>query len=92
MQLLAKTIIFLLIDGLFASPFIGLPEKNSQPADFEDFDACKSSSSEKFQFRWLENSVIEIDIYSFNHLNCNLSQILTVNDLSLRNNSWSRTM
>ena len=42
MQLLTKTLFFLLIDGLFASPFIGLPEKNSQPADFEDFDACKS--------------------------------------------------
>ena len=45
MQLLAKLLIFLSIDGLLvSSSFIGLPEKNSQPADFEDFDACKSKT------------------------------------------------
>ena len=61
MQLLTKTLFFLLIDGLFASPFIGLPEKNSQPADFEDFDACKSRNWDEFYLRWLQNSVIEIE-------------------------------
>ena len=40
MKLLAN--LTFLMSGLMASPFIGLPEKNSQPADFEDFDACKS--------------------------------------------------
>ena len=54
MQLLTKTLFFLLIDGLFASPFIGLPEKNSQPADFEDFDACKSKNWDEFYLRWLQ--------------------------------------
>ena len=37
MKLLAN--LTFLMSGLMASPFIGLPEKNSQPADFEDFDA-----------------------------------------------------
>ena len=37
-----KLLATFLMSGLMASPFIGLPEKNSQPADFEDFDACKS--------------------------------------------------